>query len=80
MPDISMCSNKNCKSRLECYRYRAYPSKFMQSYIVVEGETDKDKCRYFWRLDGELRVRCKSELKRLEIQKGNVSGNDETFN
>lgn len=31
MPDISMCSNKKCKFKKDCYRFTAKPSEFMQT-------------------------------------------------
>ena len=46
MPDISMCNNKDCKSRKTCYRYMAPPSEFMQSYLVIKGVMDK--CKHYW--------------------------------
>ena len=32
MPDISMCKNKECKFKEDCYRFTALPSKFFQAY------------------------------------------------
>jgi len=32
MPDISMCSNKGCELRRDCYRYLARPDERWQSY------------------------------------------------
>jgi len=48
MPDISMCRNMECKLRMNCYRYRAKPNSFRQSYgtFYLVG----DKCNYFWDL------------------------------
>ena len=46
MPDISMCMNYACKKRMKCFRYRAKPSEFRQSY---GGFNEKD-CEYFWDL------------------------------
>jgi len=46
MPDITMCNDESCPMRMECYRYRAIPSKMLQSYFIDsprEGET----CDYF---------------------------------
>lgn len=43
MPDISMCENKKCKRRKQCYRYTAKPNKYRQSYAKFE---EKD-CKYF---------------------------------
>jgi len=32
MPDISMCGNKTCPMRLNCYRYMATPNPDWQTY------------------------------------------------
>ena len=48
MPDISMCQNKECKFKEDCYRFTVKPSEFMQAY----GEFNcKDKVgvdTFFW--------------------------------
>ena len=46
MPDITMCKGGNCPAKEQCYRYRATPSTYRQSYFaepphVVYG------CQYF---------------------------------
>ena len=38
MADISMCVNSECKGRDRCYRYRAYPNKYTQSYLIPQIE------------------------------------------
>lgn len=47
MPDISMCANKQCPSREQCYRFTAAPSTF-QSYMKFEVANGDNKCDYFW--------------------------------
>jgi len=47
MPDITMCSGKNCEMREICYRYTAEPSKFRQSYFL-DTPNDGLECEYFW--------------------------------
>lgn len=58
MADISMCQNKDCPLRKNCYRYRAIPSEFWQSYVVVEPEINQDgaKCDWFWDCRERLNV------------------------
>lgn len=34
MADIMMCNNKECKLKLDCYRYLALPDKRSQSYML----------------------------------------------
>jgi hypothetical protein len=34
MPDISMCPGGACKLKEICYRFKATPSKYMQSYFM----------------------------------------------
>ncbi len=46
MPDISMCDNIECSKRSTCYRYRAVPDKYWQSYASF-GQ-DKTGCSYYW--------------------------------
>ena len=46
MPDISMCINSDCPSHNDCYRFKAKPSEFWQSYDSykpLEGESKCDK-------------------------------------
>jgi hypothetical protein len=45
MPDISMCSSKECPMFKQCYRAQATPGPYRQaySYFYKEGK----KCDYF---------------------------------
>lgn len=52
MPDISMCSNQSCPSRLECYRFVARPNPYRQSFFVgLEPDEKTGKCEHFWQAD-----------------------------
>lgn len=51
MPDIAKCSNTNCPSKEECFRYRVKPSKYMQSYADFKPNKD-GICSGFSSLDG----------------------------
>ena len=56
MPDISMCKYDKCKSKEECYRYKAMPFKFGQCYIVWDKKEKKlidiqGKCDIFWKYE-----------------------------
>jgi|TARA_B110000908_G_C10223485_1_gene436626 hypothetical protein len=49
MADISMCEGKGCEVKETCYRFKATPSKYRQSYIFpsnLKGMT----CDYYWNL------------------------------
>lgn len=35
MPDITMCSGKGCEQAETCYRHRAVPNEFRQSFFVT---------------------------------------------
>jgi hypothetical protein len=67
MPDISMCNNQNCASRMKCYRFLAKPCEFLQSYIVLEVQLDK--CELFWQATpseiGQYKKRKEKEAKRV---------------
>lgn len=47
MPDISMCQNKNCKVKEQCYRFTAIPDNLWQAYAEF-GTAAGEKCEYFW--------------------------------
>jgi hypothetical protein len=32
MPDITMCKNEQCAEKEKCYRYKATPNEYWQSY------------------------------------------------
>ncbi len=44
MPDISMCVNKECKSRSTCYRYITTASEYWQWYADFKPAEGEDKC------------------------------------
>lgn len=61
MPDITMCQNKKCKRRSNCYRFIAIPDKFYQSYFMPNEKectnfvqaTKSDKEKYKNRRENE---------------------------
>lgn len=48
MPDISMCKNEQCPLKESCYRFKATPCEFRQTYGLFNHE-DGD-CKYYWEL------------------------------
>jgi hypothetical protein len=50
MPDITMCENRECPLRETCYRFKAEPSKWRQSYFVDMKPKD-GKCDYYWKIE-----------------------------
>lgn len=49
MVDICMCMDKQCPSRVLCYRYTAEPSKYGQSYFGKSPrKKDAMRCDEFW--------------------------------
>jgi len=47
MPDITMCSGNNCELSSTCYRYKAEPSEYIQSYFC-KPPNDGLECDYYW--------------------------------
>lgn len=41
MPDITMCANKKCKLRRNCYRFMAIPDNNYQSYAGFVPDFDE---------------------------------------
>jgi alpha-galactosidase/6-phospho-beta-glucosidase family protein len=52
MPDITMCSGNYCPLAKTCYRYKATPSEYRQSYFTKPPIKD-GKCDYYWELKTE---------------------------
>ena len=58
MPDITMCTGRDkitkepCPLKDSCYRFKATPSEFRQSYFTESPfiiEPDGTSCKYFWK-------------------------------
>lgn len=47
MPDISMCNDKECSRKKECYRFTATPNEFRQSYADFKEIEQGKGCEYF---------------------------------
>lgn len=47
MPDIAMCTNKECPKRNKCYRYIAKSEPYFQAYCNFKPNK-KGECEYFW--------------------------------
>ena len=41
MPDITMCNNYDCELKNNCYRFKAKPDYFKQSYQRFEPKFDE---------------------------------------
>lgn len=54
MPDITMCNGNNCELSSTCYRYKAEPSEYRQSYFVKEPNVTSYQCDYYWEMDTKL--------------------------
>lgn len=50
MPDISMCLDGECPSRLTCWRFMATPDCW-QSYAAFERPDGTDRCYAYWEMD-----------------------------
>lgn len=58
MPDIMMCVNEECNKRKNCYRYRAIPQEFGQSYACFQDRG----CTFFWEIEKGQKVRAMDEI------------------
>lgn len=47
MPDIAMCQQHECALWQSCYRYRAVPSEYQQSYIAREPAERQEDGTHF---------------------------------
>lgn len=49
MPDITMCEGKDCPLKENCYRFKAEPSEYRQSYFVeIPYNKEKKDCESLW--------------------------------
>ncbi len=46
MPDVTLCEGRDCPFKDNCYRYKAEPSKYRQSYFLEVPYKD-GKCEYY---------------------------------
>ena len=53
MPEISMCTNKDCPSKETCWRFKAPPKPFWQSYCGFVVYDDEDKCEHYMEMEDE---------------------------
>ncbi len=51
MPDIAMCENEKCTLKEKCYRYKAKPSEWLQTYSDFKQD-EKGDCKYFMKILG----------------------------
>ena len=54
MPDIKICTGRDCPLKETCHRYKAIPSEILQSYfevppIVLDFDGTKVECKYYWK-------------------------------
>jgi hypothetical protein len=66
MPDISMCSNKDCPLANRCYRSIAIPNPNWQSY----AEFDQVYCEYFIDVRGNYSGTVLQEQDEIEPFRG----------
>lgn len=57
MPDITMCSGEGCVIKEDCYRFKATPNEYRQSYFTepphIKGEIPfkcprEAYCLHYW--------------------------------
>lgn len=54
MPDISMCANKKCKIKKDCYRFMAKPNPYRQSYLMINKSVKtREDCNNYWALENK---------------------------
>jgi hypothetical protein len=50
MPDISMCRDATCPSRLTCWLFMAPPSRW-QSFVAFSRPEGADRCYAYWEME-----------------------------
>jgi hypothetical protein len=52
MPDITKCNGEGCEIKEICFRYKATPNKFGQSYLYNPPNKGLE-CNYYWEIKNE---------------------------
>lgn len=60
MPDICMCFNDTCPLRETCYRYKAKPCEYRQSYADFQPD-ENGHCNYFMKIWHRPRIQREGE-------------------
>lgn len=60
MPDISMCEGKDCPIKEKCYRFKATPSRYGQSYFMESPYKD-GKCDELIDIRKDHKITIRSE-------------------
>lgn len=54
MPDITMCMDMTCSQKETCYRYKAKPNEYRQSYFMNSPRPeDGGECTHYWKIEDE---------------------------
>lgn len=80
MPDITMCTGKDCPKKERCYRFKATPNLIYQSFSdFKERRLEDGSCEMFWEFvvatDAKGLKKAEKNLRRKPIDNGN-DGND----
>lgn len=58
MPDITTCIGTGCSKAGTCFRAKASPNPFRQSYFraspIIKDEEGKETCPYYWKIAEKL--------------------------
>lgn len=49
MPDITMCSGKECPLKETCYRHTAAPDRYQSYFVNPPIDKATKKCDYYWK-------------------------------
>jgi len=53
MADITMCKDRACPDRGDCYRAQAPVSQYQQAYFTTSPR-DGEKCTHYWPLSDKI--------------------------
>ena len=83
MADITMCSGKDCTMQSTCYRFKAEPCEYAQSYFMKPPHDGVDEdghsnCEHYWMVD-KIKDRAKlyMSLKRSVVDRLTKEQEDE---
>ncbi len=67
MPDLAMCRNESCPSKLKCFRYMAIPDPYWQPFAQFEIPPGHNKCECFMEIGKGARLNQSIHQDRSQI-------------
>ena len=66
MPDISLCFGEGCPLKENCYRFKAPPDDYLQSYFTIPPFKE-GSCEFFWPIE-ERKLKYSKQRNNIRVE------------